>query len=84
MNNNARPTVYFSAYPLKAFIGNTSNPDSTGISNTPSLKKNAKPAIRLFPMVNPYLQVFRITPILNGKIPNDIELSDKSWFNHYE
>jgi len=71
MNNLAKPSYNSSAYPLKAYKGYSD-------------QKNTKPAIRIFPMINPYRISQRVIPLDSKKIPVDIELTNKAWFNHYE
>ena len=83
MSRPARP-IYFSAYPLKAFLGNKSEKESTILSRALHQPTNSRSAIRLFPMVNPYQQKYRVSPLDTGKVPHDIELTDRAWFNHYE
>jgi len=83
MNSIARP-VYFSAYPLKAYLGNKAKSESPYLSGIFQGAKKSKAMIRLFPMVNPYLPAYRITPLERSMVPDDIELIDRAWFNHYE
>jgi hypothetical protein len=94
MKGNAKPSLYFSAYPLKAVEATTSK-EKTG---SPYLKAilSAKPKqpvtrARVFPMVNPYKNPYganldpvraRLTPV--NKVPGDIELTEKKWFHNYE
>lgn len=94
MKGNAKPSLYFSAYPLKA-VESKLPKEKTG---SPYLKailsaKLNKPAsrARVFPMVNPYKNPYgasldpvpaRLTPV--NKLPSDIELTEKKWFHNYE
>ena len=71
MQSLAKPSYLFSAYPLKAYKGY-------------SEQKAPKTNLRIFPMKNPYRIPTRITPPDPHTIPSDIEVVDKTWFNHYE
>lgn len=93
MKENAKPSVYFSAYPLKAVGSNekekTSSPYLRAIL---SAKPRPKPnRAQVFPMINPYRNPYgedlspvtsRVIPV--NKVPVDIELTEKRWFHNYE
>jgi hypothetical protein len=93
MKENAKPSIYFSAYPLKAVGSN----DSKEKTSSPYLKAilSAKPKTKpnraqVFPMINPYKNpygenlnpVSRVIPV--NRVPVDIELTEKRWFHNYE
>jgi hypothetical protein len=71
MNTKLRSSIYFSAYPLKAYKGY----QDTG---------HAKAPTRLFPMKIKHSTEPRIEPPKAGQIPANIELTETGWFNHYE
>jgi hypothetical protein len=93
MKGNAKPSLYFSAYPLKAV--EAASKQKTG---SPYLRAilTAKPKqqvtrARVFPMVNPYKNPYgeNLDPVPSrliavNKLPVDIELTEKKWFNNYE
>lgn len=92
MKSIARPSFYFSAYPLKA-IKTSAPAEPTGSPYLKALlsgktKTAAAPRARVFAMTNPYSRPYKPAPLrtaLRGdKLPNDIELTEKGWFNHYE
>jgi hypothetical protein len=94
MKGIAKPSLYFSAYPLKA-IENSSSKQKT---ESPYLKAvlSAKPRAsahraRVFPMINPYKNPYegtlravpmRINPA--NDVSAGIELTEKRWFHNYE
>ncbi|HYC39336.1 MAG TPA: hypothetical protein VEB63_02525 [Chitinophagaceae bacterium] len=86
MKGNAPRTVYFSAYPLKAVQQQTEKNSST---QTPYLRailsdRPATARVRVMPMIDPFTRVIdRSTPRV-GKLPGDVEQSEKGWFNNYE
>ena len=87
MKSNAQSTLYFSAYPLKAFDKETSGKTSPGQS--PYLrailsgKTRTASRVRVFPMINPYPVATKTTkPAENtAKAP---EPAEKEWFRNYE
>jgi hypothetical protein len=87
MKSSAKPTLYFSAYPLKAIKDPSSANKEPG---SPYLKallsgktKNGNRA-RVLPMINPYTKQSRPAPVDSNKLPKDIELTEKGWFKNYE
>jgi hypothetical protein len=94
MKGIAKPSIYFSAYPLKA-IEPTNSPKESSQSSPylrALLSGRAKTSskVRVFPMINPYknpyreeLKIVRIAekPV---HVPEDIELTEKQWFHNYE
>lgn len=89
MKSNAQPSLYFSAYPLKAVNPANSAADSSP-SQSPYLKAilsgktKTVSRVRVFAMVNPYKGNNHPLVPKPSKLPKDIELTDKDWFNNYE
>jgi hypothetical protein len=87
MKSNARQSVYFSAYPLKALekeIARNPNGQSPYLKAILSGKTRTMSRVRVMPMPNPYLKTpAKFTPKA-GQLPKDIELTEKDWFNNYE
>lgn len=86
MKSNASPSLYFSAYPLKAV---QTAAEQQGTISSPYLKAilcgktRTLSRVRVMPMINPYKEVKQ--PLrLNSNLPNDIELTEKEWYNNYE
>ena len=88
MKSNAQSTFYFSAYPLKALRKEASaKPSSTQSPYLKAIlsgKTRTLSRVRVFPMVNPYRR--SSVPVIPeaSKLPKDIELTEKEWFNNYE
>jgi hypothetical protein len=88
MKSNAQSTLYFSAYPLKALNEEPSVKPSQGqspyLKAILSGKTRTLSRTRVFPMVNPYRKMVAPLAIDTSKLPKDIELTEKEWFNNYE
>jgi hypothetical protein len=89
MKSNAQTSLYFSAYPLKAFDKEDSAKPSTGQSPylraMLSSKTRTMSRVRIFPMVNPYrLTVKSVIPPAVNKLSKHAEPDEKEWFNNYE
>jgi hypothetical protein len=82
MNRIAKPSTYFSAYPLKATEQQQTSPSTSAQSSSPYLKSllsdSTKPVnsrVRVFPMITPYKDPYegkiRLSPIerIMKKIP---------------
>jgi hypothetical protein len=90
MKSSAQPALYFSAYPLKAVSPAASAADASA-NQSPYLrsilagKTKTVSRVRVFAMVNPYgdLKAAGFVP-KPGKLPKDIELTEKDWFKNYE
>jgi hypothetical protein len=88
MKSNVQSTLYFSAYPLKALRDKASaKPSSTQSPYLKAIlsgKTRTLSRVRVFPMVNPYRR--SSVPVIPdaSKLPKDIELTEKEWFNNYE
>jgi hypothetical protein len=86
MKNIVKPSFYFSAYPLKVIKESSANKEQ----GSPYLKTllsggtKASNRARVFPMISPYNNQFRPAPPETDKLPKDIELTEKEWFNNYE
>lgn len=90
MKSTAKPSLYFSAYPLKAIkelSATNKQPESpylkallTGKSKPSSQPRKA----RVLSMNNPYKSQFNPAPVKADKLPKDIELTEKDWFKNYE
>jgi hypothetical protein len=95
MKENAKPSVYFSAYPLKA-VGANASTEKTGspyLRAILSAKPKPKSASRaqVFPMINPYKNPYGETsnPVSlrlahGNRVPAKAEPAEKQWFNNYE
>ncbi len=87
MKTNTQATLYFSAYPLKALKQENSPPSST--SQSPYLKAilsnktGTVSRVRVLPMISPYRPSLRAIA-KESKLPNDVELTQREWFNNYE
>ena len=89
MKRIAKPSFYFSAYPLKAIKEPSSSdkqPDSPFLKALLSgkTKTSSRVRVRVFPMKNPYEGQINPAPFVADKLPKDIELTAKDWFKNYE
>jgi hypothetical protein len=93
MKNNDHPSLYFSAYPLKAAIPEGSAKPSSGqspyLKSILSAKTQTASRVRVFPMANPYKNPYNkiaapVTTKAIRPLPHDIALTAKEWFNNYE
>ena len=88
MKSNVKPSLYFSAYPLKALMQDA--PSKTNLSQSLYLKSihsgkiRTMSRIRIFAMMNPYRQAVKPVILNVSKLPEDIELTEKEWYNNYE
>jgi len=90
MKSNAKPSLYFSAYPLKALNKEASAKPSS--SQSPYLKailsgktrKLTLSRVRVFPMADLYPKVTSKSAPKAGQLPKDTDLAEKEWFNNYE
>jgi hypothetical protein len=88
MKSNDHPSFYFSAYPLKALTNEASAKSSS--NQSPYLKAilsgktRTLSRVRVFPMINPYRKSSIPAIPETSKLPKDIELTEKEWFNNYE
>ncbi|MBK5273245.1 MAG: hypothetical protein JJE22_19760 [Bacteroidia bacterium] len=88
MKTNINSTPLFSAYPLKALMGQSSEIPAS--NHSPYLKailsSKTRPLSRerVFPMIHPYRKTSIAVLQENNKLPKDIELTEKEWFNNYE
>ncbi len=85
MKSIAKPI--FSAYPLRAIKDPSSadkQPGSPYLKALLSGKTQSNSRVRVLPMVNPYTKQFKPSPFEQEKLPKDIELVQKNWFNNYE
>lgn len=96
MKGIATPTIYFSAYSLKNAEQKTSSSNEPSKSS-PYLRallagrSRSSSKVRVFPMINPYREK-DARPVLSrpaiirqmNHLPEDIELTEKRWFNNYE
>jgi hypothetical protein len=89
MKSNAQPALYFSAYPLKA-VSQANTAADTSPNQSPYLrailsgKTRTVSRVRVFAMVNPYRENSHAVVPKPSKLPQDIELTEKDWFNNYE
>jgi hypothetical protein len=87
MKRIAKPSLYFSAYPLKAIKEpslSDKQPDSPFLKALLSGKTKTSSRVRVFPMKNPYEGQINPAPFAADKLPKDIELTEKDWFKNYE
>ena len=88
MKSNVKPSLYFSAYPLKALMQDA--PTKSNLSQSSYLKSihsgkiRTMSRIRIFAMMNPYRQAVKPVILNVSKLPEDIELTEKEWYNNYE
>jgi hypothetical protein len=88
MKSNVKPSLYFSAYPLKALMQDA--PSKTNLSQSLYLKSihsgkiRTMSRIRIFAMMNPYRPTIKLVVPNDSKLPKDIELTEKEWYNNYE
>jgi hypothetical protein len=86
MKGTAKP-FYFSAYPLKAIKESSSTGKEPGSPYLKSLLSGitkTSSRVRVFPMIHPFSKQQHQVPFTDGKLPKDIELTEKDWFNNYE
>ena len=86
MKSTVKSSFYFSAYPLKVIKESSAGKEqgSPYLKSLLSGKMKASNRGRVFPMINPYNNQFRPAPPDADKLPKDIELTEKEWFNNYE
>ena len=86
MKSNVSPSLYFSAYPLKAV---QTASEQAGTVTSPYLKAilcgktKTLSRVRVMPMINPYRET-KVPVTREINLPNDIELTEKEWYNNYE
>ncbi len=86
MKSIVKSSFYFSAYPLKVIneAAAEKEPGSPYLKALLSGKTKIARGARVFPMVNPYNKQYRPAPLATDKLPKDIELTEREWFNNYE
>ncbi len=88
MKSGDQPSLYFSAYPLKALNQESSVKPSEGqspyLKAILSGKTRTMSRVRVFPMINPYRLSATIKTKTTEQLPTDIALTEKEWFNNYE
>ncbi len=86
MKSTVKPSFYFSAYPLKVIKdpSKASEPGSPYLRTLLSGRTKTSNRARVFPMINPFNKHFSPVPPEADKLPKDIELTEKEWFNNYE
>lgn len=88
MKSTAKPSLYFSAYPLKAIKEPSATnklPESPYLKALLTGKSKTSSQGRVLSMANPYKkQLFNPAPFKGDKLPKDIELTEKDWFKNYE
>lgn len=86
MKSTIKSSFYFSAYPLKVIKDTAQDKEPSSpylkalLSGSTKMPRRAK----VFPMINPYSKQFTPVPPDTEKLPKDIELTEKEWFNNYE
>ena len=83
MKNN-KPSLYFSAYPLKAINQQSSSEQSPYLKAVLSGKTRTLSRVRVAPMINPYKATTKPVIPENEKLPKDVEHTEKDWFKNYE
>ena len=88
MKSDSQPSLYFSAYPLKAINQRPSSGQSPYIKAILSGKTRILSRVKISPMPNPYTNPYKASPKPAApekeKMPKDIELTEKDWFKNYE
>jgi hypothetical protein len=90
MKSTAKPSLYFSAYPLKAIkepSASNKPPESPYLKAllSGSKTKSNQGQARVLSMTNQYKKtLFNPAPFKGDKLPKDIELTEKDWFKNYE
>ena len=86
MKSIAKPSFYFSAYPLKVIKESAAakEPGSPYLKALLSGKTKVSKGAKVFPMINPYSKQFMPAPLKADRLPKDIELTEREWFNNYE
>ena len=97
MKGIAKPTIYFSAYSLRNAEPKTTASSNEPSKSSPYLRallagrSRTSSKVRVFPMINPYREkdarVVNARPAIIrhiNQVPEDIELTEKKWFNNYE
>lgn len=87
MKSTAKPSLYLSAYPLKA-IKETSTtntlPDSPYLRALLTGKTKSTDKTSVFSVIKPSKGQSVQAPFDTNKLPKDIELTEKDWFKNYE
>lgn len=87
MKRTAKPSLYLSAYPLKAIkeSSTTNNlPDSPYLRALLTGKTKSNNKTRVFSMIKLNKGQSGQVPFDTNKLPKDIELTEKDWFKNYE
>ena len=97
MKGIAKPTIYFSAYSLKNAEPKTTASSNEPSKSSPYLRallagrSRTSSKTRVFPMINPYREKdarpANARPAIirqMNQVPEDIELTEKKWYNNYE
>ena len=81
---NMKPTLYFSAYPLKAIKESSSSEQSPFLKAILSGKTRTMSRVRVSPMLNPYKGTIKPPTSKPKNEKKDIEPGGNEWFNNYE
>ena len=88
MKSIVKPSFYFSAYPLRVIKDQAAPERQPGSPYLRALLSGkSKPRVtraRVLPLVSAHSTKFKPTVSENGKLPKDIELTEKGWFKNYE
>ena len=87
MKSTAKPSLYLSAYPLKAIKeAPTTNtlPDSPYLKALLTGKTKSNDKTRVFSMIKINKGKPGQVSFDTDKLPKDIELTEKDWFKNYE
>ena len=90
MKSTVKSSFYFSAYPLKVIKNESpdkgpTSPYLKALLSGKSKTSNQPGEARVFRLTNTYNnQVRPVRAEEADKLPKDIELTEKEWFNNYE
>ena len=89
MKSNAKPSLYFSAYPLKTITqsssANGTSPYLKAILSSKTKPTMLRPRVKVFPMVNPYKTSKAYKPVSKvASQPEEKKLNENGWYNNYE
>ena len=86
MKSSVHTPLYFSAYPLKAVEASEAKSEHTTSPYLKAIlcgKTRTLSRVRVMPMINPYKAKLPVI-VRTSVLPNDIELTEKEWYNNYE
>lgn len=85
MKRSDHPSLYFSAYPLKAILESTSEEKSSFLKALLTGKTRSLSRIRVSPMLNPYKKdAAKPDTEKKEKKLKDVEPTGEGWYKNYE